>query len=188
MARVPSPAGSAEAGALAMLASAAASAVGIVFITLMYAALAVGAQGPGLMFGWINDVAVLLQYLLAVPGVLAIGAALRTGSPRLTLAGTLLALAGIAVIVVSQALLVAGVLTFEQEIGPASLGLLVLGAWMVGAAVVGRRAGTAPAGPGTAIAAALYLGYPVWAYRTGRWMRSAVASNGIAVHQAIEVT
>ena len=146
----------------------------------MYAAFAVGAQPPGLMFGWINDIAVLLQYLLAVPGVLAIGAALRIGSPRLALAGTVLALAGIVVIVVSQTLLVAGVLTFEQEIGPASLGFLIVGAWMVVAAIVGRRAGTAPAGPATAIAAALYLGYPIWAYRVGRWMGTpAIASVGI---------
>ncbi len=141
MTRVPSPAGLAEAGALAMLASAVAGAVGVVCIVLMYAAFAVGAQPPGLMFGWANDIAVLLQYLLAVPGVLAIGAALRVGSPRLALAGTVLALAGIAVIVVSQTLLVAGVLTFEQEIGPASLGFLIVGAWMVVAAIVGRRAG-----------------------------------------------
>jgi hypothetical protein len=82
MTRVPSPAGLAEASALAMLASAVAGAVGVVFIVLMYAAFAVGAQPPGLLFGWINDIAVLLQYLLAVPGVLAIGAALRIGSPR----------------------------------------------------------------------------------------------------------
>jgi hypothetical protein len=188
MTRVPSPVSLAAAGSLAMLASAATGVVGIVFIGLMYAAFAVGAQAPGLTFGWLNDVAVLLQYLLAVPGVLAIGAALRTGSPRLARGGTWLALAGIALIVVLQALLVAGVLTFEQEIGPASLGFLVFGVWMVVAAVGGRRAGTAPAGPGTAVAAALYLGYPIWAYRTGRWMQSPVASTGIAVHRAVEAS
>ena len=188
MTRVPLPAGPATASALVMLASAVAGAVGVVFIVLMFAAFAVGAQAPGLLFGWINDVAVLFQYLLAVPGVLAIGAALRIGSNRLALAGTLLALAGIAVTVVLQTLLVAGVLTFEKEIGPASPGFLVLGAWMVVAAVVGRRAGTAPAGPATAIAAALYLGYPIWAYRTGRWMQSPTVSNGVAVHQPVEAT
>lgn len=71
------------------------------------------------------------------------------------------------------------VLIFEQEIGPATSGFLILGAWMVVVAVVGRRAGTAPAGPAAAIAAALYVGYPLWAYRVGRWMGApALASVG----------
>jgi len=79
--------------------------------------------------------------VFAVPGVLAIGAALRVATPRLSRFGTPLAVAGIAVIVVLQALLVAGVLTFEQEIGPATVGFVAMGSWMVVAAVAGRRTG-----------------------------------------------
>jgi hypothetical protein len=170
MTRVPSPAGIAVPGSPVMIASAVAGALGVVFIFLMYGAFAVGALAPGITFGWINDVAVLVQYLLAVPGVLAIGAALRIASPRLARLGTPLALAGIAVIVVFQALLVSGALTFEQEIGPASLGFLVLGGWMVVAAHAGRREGILPVGRGTAVLAALYVGYPLWAFRVARWM------------------
>jgi hypothetical protein len=173
--RVLSPTATRAPGSLALMASAFAGAIGVVFIVLMYAAFAVGAQGPGLAFGWINDVAVLAQYALAVPGVLAIGASLRAGSPRLARLGTPLALAGIAVIVVFQALLVAGVLTFEQEIGPAGVGFLVLGTWMV-AAAFRPHAGAAPAGRWTALSAALYLGYPLWAYRVGRWMGTLAES------------
>jgi hypothetical protein len=128
---------------------------------------------------------VLVQYALAVPGVLAIGAALRAGSPRVARLGTWLALAGIAVIVGFQALLVTGVLTFEQEIGPAGLGFLGLGPWMVAAAVAGRRAGVAPVGPGTAIGAALYLGYPVWAYRVGRWMEMPAVPSRVVAEPAV---
>src|SRR4051812_4123075 len=162
------------------MASAFAGAIGVAFIVLMYAAFAIEARGPALAFGWINDLAVLLQYALAVPGVLAIGASLRPGSPRLARLGTPLALAGIAVIVVFQALLLAGVLTFEQEIGPAGVGFLVLGTWMV-AASVGRHAGAGPAGRWTPGGAALYLGYPLWAYRVSRWMETSAdspATNG----------
>jgi hypothetical protein len=157
-------------GSLAMLVAAVAGAVGIVFVLLMFASFAVGAKPAGMAFGWINDVAVLLQYLLAVPGVLAIGAALRPVSPALARFGTALAIAGIAVIVVFQGLLVAGAMTFEQEIGPASAGFLVLGVWLVAAAVVGRRSGRVPVSPAVAVAAALYMGFPLWAYRVGRWM------------------
>lgn len=186
MSSVPSPAGTIMPGSPALLASAVAGGIGVVFIVLMYGAFAVGAQAPGMTFGWINDVAVLVQYLLAVPGVLAIGAALRTGSPRLTRVGTPLALAAIAVIVVFQALLVAGVLTFAEEIGPAGLGFLALGGWMVVAAVAGRRAGVAPVGPGTAILGALYVGYPLWAYRVGRWMGTPAVSSGVVADPAAE--
>lgn len=186
MTRVPSP--TIVPGIVAQLASAVAGAIGVVFIVLMYGAFAAGAQASGLTFGWINDVAVLIQYALAVPGVLAIGAALRAGSPRLARLGTPLALAGIAVIVGFQALLVTGVLTFAQEIVPASAGFLAVGAWMVVAALVGRRAGVGPVGPGTAVLAALYVGYPLWAFRVGRWMRTMAVPTGVAAAPTVERT
>jgi hypothetical protein len=177
MTSVPTPTGARSPGSIALFASAAAGGVGIVFIVLMYASFAAGAKEAGMRFGWINDVSAIVQYLLAVPGVLAIGAALRAGTPRLWRYGIPLALAGIGVIVVFQTLLVAGVLTFEQEIGPATVGFLALGAWMVLAAIAGRRAGVVPVGPGLALLAALYVGYPLWALRIGRWMdASAVES------------
>jgi len=175
-------------GSLALLASAVAGGIGVVFIVLMYAAFAAGAQAAGMTFGWINDVAVLVQYPLAVPGVLAIGAALRTGSPLLARLGTWLALAGIAAIVVLQALLVVGVLTFAQEIGPASLGFLVLGTWMVVAAIAGRRAGAGPAGPGTAVLAAIYVGYPLWAFRVGRWMGTTAVPRAVVAAPTVDAT
>jgi len=154
----------------------------------MYAAFGLGAEEAGMAFGWINDVAVLAQYLLAVPGVLAVGAALRAGSPLVARLGTWLALAGIAAIVVLQALLVAGVLTFAQEIGPASLGFLVLGAWMVAAAIVGRRMGTGPTGPGTALLAAFYMGYPLWAFRVSRWMATTAIRRGVVAASTVDGT
>jgi hypothetical protein len=175
-------------GSVALLVSAIVGAIGVVFITLMYAAFGIGATAAAMTFGWINDVAVMVQYLLAVPGVLAIGAALRPGSPRLARPGTWLALAGIAVIVALQALLVAGVLTFAQEIGPASLGFLVLGAWMVAAAIVGRRMGTGPTGPGTALLAAFYMGYPLWAFRVSRWMATTAAGRGVVAASTVDAT
>jgi hypothetical protein len=127
-----------------------------------------------------------VQYALAVPGVLAISASLRTDAPRLARIGTPLALAGIAVIVVFQALLVAGTLSFEQEIGPAGLGFLVVGVWMVAAAFAGRRTGDAPAGPWTSLAAALYLGYPLWAYRVGRWTGTRAVSHETTIAPAAD--
>jgi hypothetical protein len=177
MTSVPAPIATRSPGSIALFASAAVGVVGIVFIVLMYASFVLGAREAGMRFGWINDVSAIIQYPLAVPGVLAIGAALRPGTPRLWRYGIPLALAGIGVIVVFQALLVAGVLTFEQEIGPATVGFLAFGAWMVLAAVAGRRAGVLPVGPGLALLAALYVGYPLWALRIGRWMEASAVES-----------
>jgi hypothetical protein len=58
------PAGSLE--RLSMLAFAVVGTVGIVFNLLMYVLFAAGARQAGLTFGWLNDLAVLLQFALAV--------------------------------------------------------------------------------------------------------------------------
>jgi hypothetical protein len=158
---------------MTLLASAAVGAVGAIFLVLMYAAFAAGARSAGMTFGGINDVAAIAQFALAVPGILAMGRAFRTTSPRFALVGTAIAMVGIAVIIVFQALLVAGTLGFEQEIGPVTVGFVFVGVWYVAAALVGRRVGFAPAGVGTAVVAALYLGYPVWAWRVARRLDAA---------------
>ena len=188
MTRVPSAAAHATPGSRAMLLSAIVGAIGVVFVVLMAVAFSTGASAAGMTFGWANDVAVLLQYLLAVPGVLAVGAAMRLGSPRLARLGTALALAGTAAIVVFQALLVTGVLTFAQEVGPASLGILVLGVWMVAAAISGRRSGIGPVGPEMAILAAFYVGHPLWAFRVSRWMRAMPAPQAGLAAPATDAT
>lgn len=153
-----------------LLASAAVGAAGVAFLVAMFVAFGAGAQAAGRTLGWINDVLVVLTYLLAIPGVMAVGARLRGTSPLVGGAGTWIALASIVVIVVLQMLLVVGVFTFEEEIGPVSIGYLGLFGWFVATAVVGRRVARFPVGLGTAIIAALYVGYPVWALRVGRWL------------------
>ena len=150
------------------IASGVVAAVGVAFLVAMFASFAVGAASIALVFGRINDVLVLVGYLLAAPSALALWAMLR---PRAGLPGDLAALVGlaaIAAIVVLQLLLVAGALTFEEQVGPVSLALLVLGAWFV---VVGRIASTSgllPRGAWLGLLAATYVGYPVWAFRIGR--------------------
>ena len=61
-----------------------------------------------------------------------------------------------------------GVVTFEQQIGAVSLFLLALAAYFVPVGWAGKRAGVLRVGPGTGIAATLYLGLPLWAIRLGR--------------------
>ncbi len=65
-------------------------------------------------------------------------------------------------------LLVTGVLTFEEQIGPVSIAYLGLGVWLVATGYLGSRARTIPNGARWGLFAALYVGYPFWAVRTSR--------------------
>jgi hypothetical protein len=103
------------------------AAIGLVFLVGMFTAFAVGATAPAQALGWINDVCVLVSYLLCAPSVLALWLLLRRAAPAASALVALLGLASVAVIVVLQALLVARVLTFEEQVGLVSIGLLGLG-------------------------------------------------------------
>jgi hypothetical protein len=148
------------------LASAAVAAVALVLLVLMYVAFGLGATSAGQTFGGINDALILVAYVLAVPGVLATARMLRSRQPRLAVVGALVALGAILAITVLQWQLVTGALTFEQQIGPVSIAFLALGSWFVLSAYVG--AGILPYGVGIGVLAALYVGYPLLAFRLGR--------------------
>ncbi len=151
---------------LVSLVSAVVSAVALAFLIAMFVAFGVGAASAGRAFGAINDGLILVAYLLAAPGVVATMAVLHARRPGLTTASGLLALAAIAAITVLQWQLVVGGLTFEQQIGPVSVAFLVLGGWFVLSGYIG--AGLLPYGVGTGVLAALYIGYPLLAFRLGR--------------------
>jgi hypothetical protein len=153
---------------LVTIASGALAAVGLVFLGGMFAAFAAGAQGLGQGLGWINDVLGLVSCALAAPAVLAVGDRLRPTHPRLAAGGTVIALASIAGVVGLQGLLVTGRLSFQQQVGPVSAAYLGLGAWFVAVGWAGRRTRVLSVGPWTGLAAALYVGYPLWAIRLGR--------------------
>ena len=78
-------------------------------------------------------------------------------------------------IVVLQLLLVTGVLTFEEEIGPVSLAFLALAAWFILTGRIAARAGVVPGGTRLGVLAASYVGYPVWAFRIARTLEAAPA-------------
>jgi hypothetical protein len=151
---------------MASLASAAIAGVAVILLLLMFGAFALGATSVGQAFGAVNDALTLVAYVLAAPGILATGAMLRHRRPVLVPLLVLMAIGALAVVVVLQWQLVAGILTFDQQIGPVSIAFVVLGAWFVLSAYLG--AGLLPYGVGIGVAAALYIGYPVLAYRLGR--------------------
>lgn len=104
-----------------------------------------------------------------------IGAPLRQAS-RLTYA--------IVAIVVLQGLVIIGVLTFDQEITPASVVYIGLAVWFVLAGHLGRTAGVLPNGVRWGILGATHVGYPIWAFWMSRHLvpRSAALVYGRLVN------
>lgn len=149
----------------ALRASGITGAVGLAFLVAMYAAFGAGARSLGMTLGWVNDLSGVVTLPLALPGMLALHRRLR---PRVGGASDALLLLGVGsagAIAVLQLLLVTGRLTFEEEIGPVMVAYLGFGVWLVATSWLGRRTGALRLGPGTGLAAALYVGYPVWAFR-----------------------
>ena len=144
------------------------AAVGLVFLGGMFMAFAAGAQALGQSLGFVNDVLGLASAALLAPAILVVGDRLRPTHPRLARWGTAVALVSITGVVVLQALLVTGRLSFEQQVGPVMVTYLGLGAWFVATGWAGRRSGALRVGPWTGLGAALYVGMPVWAIRLGR--------------------
>jgi hypothetical protein len=142
--------------------------IGVAFLVGMYAAFAAGARSTGMTLGWINDVTGVITLPIALPGILELHARVRpqggAGADALLLVG----IGAGGTIVVLQVLLVGGVVTFEQQIGPVSLAFLVLGTWFVLYGRLASRIGALPGGARLGLLAASYAGYPVWAFGVAR--------------------
>jgi hypothetical protein len=160
--------------------SGAMAAVGIIFLTGMFTAFAMEATTTARSLGRINDWLVLLSYLLCAPSVLAVWRLVSATSPVLGVLTLALGLGSIAAIVMLQWLLVTDVLTFEEQIGLATIAFLALGVWFVVTGHLGARAGVLPRGARMGLLAATYAGYPVWCVWLARRLRAQAASGGPA--------
>jgi len=155
-------------------------ALGVAFMVAMFTSFALGATSAGMIFGWTNDVLVMVSYLLTAPAVLALVPLLRPRAPILSAFMAAIGLLSIAGIVFLQLLLVIGVLTFEQQIGPASIVYIGLAVWFVVSGYLGRSVGVLPNGVRWGILGATYVGYPIWAFWMSRRLvpRSAPPKHG----------
>jgi hydrogenase-4 membrane subunit HyfE len=79
---------------------------------------------------------------------------------------------GIVGFVVFQALLITGVMSFSEQIGYVSASALIFGVWIVITGFLGRRSGRLHNSVAVIILGALYIGYPLWAYRVGQQLLS----------------
>jgi hypothetical protein len=134
---------------------------GIAFLVLFFA-------GAGGWFGTLNDIAVIIQYILMLPIAVTLQRYLRPDNERLSRAAFVIGLAGMLTVIALQSLLVANLIPFQVYIVIVSVGFLVATAWFVINGIVGRAAGKLPGGLVLDILAGLYVGYPIWAFLLGR--------------------
>lgn len=168
------------------LASAVVSVVGIVFLIGMFSAFAIGSTAAGQGLGLVNDTCVLVQFALLVPTVLAIHGLCPTRPAAIGTALAAAALVGIAWVVLWQALLIVGAITFEQQIGIVTVGFVPIMLWFVVTGRLATDAGIVRRGVPLGIGAALYLGFPLWAVAIGRGL--SAAADGRTVDRSAVVT
>jgi hypothetical protein len=157
----------------ALLISAAVTVVGVVCLIAMFVGFAAGAASTARAFGFVNDASALLTYPLTLPAMVVLHGLLR---PRWRGASTVAAafgVVGVVGIVLLQALLVANVLTFEQQIGPVSVAFVLFGVWAVSTGYMASGIGLLPHGVRLGLIASLYVGFPVWAWLLGRRLQQA---------------
>lgn len=159
-------------GSRTAYASGVVAAIGLVMFAAMFVSFAVGAPSSGMVFGWFNDVLVMITYLLVVPTVIAVGALLRPTAPVISRVATVIGLSSILAVVILQAALVVGALTFEEQIGAVSFALLAFAVWLVIVGRLGSSSGVLPHGVRMGLLAAAYVGYPLWAFWLGRHLLS----------------
>lgn len=135
------------------------SVIGIVFLGLMFAGLE--------RFGPMNDVTIIIQYIVMLPIVIAVWMILRPQGNPLNTPMLVLGLAAMAAVIVLQVLLVTGVLPFERQVYMVTAAFLVGIGWYVATGQMARPLGLLPRSVPLQVLAGLYVGYPVWAFKVG---------------------
>lgn len=131
----------------------------------MFVAFALEAESTAMALGWVNDVLVIVQYAMLVCRQSSCSIACSGRWPEASVVASSLGVLGIAGTVALQWLLVAGVLTVEQEIGPALVSYIPLGIWFVATGWFAARSRIDRRGTALGLLAASYLGFPIWAAR-----------------------
>lgn len=126
----------------------------------------------GGLFGPLNDIAVIVQYILMLPIALTLRQLLRPYGPGLSLIGMLLGIVGMLAVIILQILLVAGALPFNQQIVMVIPAFLLVLVWFIINAILGRSSDLLPNSMLFNVLAGLYIGYPFWGYSVGRRLLS----------------
>lgn len=136
------------------------AAIGLIFLVIFFAGVPV--------FGPLNDIAVIMHYILLIPIMFTVHQLLQTSDERLNQATLIVGLTGFLSVIVLQTLLVIGVLPFRQQIFLVIPAFFLGTAWFVLIARLGRRDKRMPKGLALHILAGLVFAYPIWAFMLAR--------------------
>jgi hypothetical protein len=167
-------------GAWTAYASGAVAAIGVPLLIGMYAV--VFRSGPNhprvARLGGANDAMVLAQYALALPLAVVLHQRNRSTDPRFSGAATAVGMSAMTAIVVLQALLLADVLEFEDQIAYVAIAFWLLVFWFITVGRLGRANGLLT-GRTTlmSLVGASYIGFPIWAFWLGRQLSRAAAGD-----------
>lgn len=149
------------------------SAIGVVFLIMMFILFGTSNRTLGLTFGLLNDICVAAQYALTIPIALALYRILEPYNPVLIRVATVVGITMMLVVVGLQLALIFGVMTFERQVVWVSLAMIVgVGAWLVITGLVAQSTGKLPNSLLISGIAVPYVGYPVWAFWLGRLLLS----------------
>jgi hypothetical protein len=137
--------------------SAVIAAIGLLFLAIFFSGFPI--------FGPLNDVAVIIHYILLLPIVLTVWNMLRPYGEGFNNLALIIGLIGITAVIVLQSLLVLGVVPFRQQIVMVIPAFLVAMLWFVLTGRLGRTDDRMPKGIGLHILAGLVIGYPIWAFK-----------------------
>ena len=101
----------------------------------------------GGIFGPINDLISIFQFLFLVPVALALHRILAVEAPAVSAAATAAGIAAMLLIAPLQALMVLGVVGFEETLRPILLLGAIVGLWWLVTSIVALTSGALPAGP-----------------------------------------
>ena len=134
--------------------------IGLVFLFLFFG-------GAGDFFGPLNDVMVIIHYVLLLPIAVTIWWLLRPLENPLNTPVLIVGLVAMLAVIVLQGLLVAGVLPFQRQIAMVVPAFLVGMAWFVATGQMARSLDILPKSAVLQVLAGLVFGYPVWAFKVG---------------------
>ncbi|MGD2058898.1 MAG: hypothetical protein PVI04_09205 [Anaerolineales bacterium] len=145
---------------IAAYASGVIAAMGLVFLVVFFSGF------PG--FGLLNDLAVILHYLLLLPIMILIHKMLGSTGEKMHILTRVVGLTGVIAVIVLQSLLVLGLMPFRRQIMLVIPAFLLCMVWFVLAERMGRSGSFLPKGITLSIMAGLVLGYPLWAFKLAR--------------------
>jgi len=145
------------------------SAIGVVFLVVMFVLFATPHKALGEKFGLLNDICVALQYLLTIPIALALYRILLPYHPVWIRIATVVGIAAMLAIIVLQLALIFRVLTFRQQVVWVVPAMIVgVGSWLLITGLAARSTGRLPDSVVMSAVAVPYVGYPAWAFWLGR--------------------